>query len=145
MEATGPFGDLNIHDPTDPVDDRENPLVRNKIADQYLLKLEELEKDKKSEHEKFRKELPAFSKRTEILQKIQDHDVVIVCGETGSGKTTQVPQYVLEDMIYREMGSMCKVLVTQPRRISAISVAKRVAKERGENLDDYKGVSEMLD
>ena len=131
MEVIEKLGDMKIHDPSDPVDAREHPLRRNKTADQYLC---ELEKIKKSDLKEFRQNLPAFSKRNEILQKIQDNEVVIVCGETGSGKTTQVPQYIMEDMIEREIGSIFKALVTQPRRISAISVAKRVALERGESL-----------
>ena len=138
MEAINGFGDMAIHDPTDPIDSREHPLKRNRFADEYLL---QLEKSKKSEFKEYRERLPSFKKRTEILQKVQDHEVVIVCGETGSGKTTQVPQYLMEDMIQREMGTMFKAIVTQPRRISAISVAKRVALERGEDLDNYKGVS----
>ena len=133
------FRDMAIHDPTDPVDSREHPLQRNKVADEYLLNLE---KAKKSDYEEFRRRLPAFGKRTEILKKVRDHDVVIVCGETGSGKTTQLPQYLLEDMtIERQQGTVFKAIVTQPRRISAISVAKRVALERGEDLAKYKGVS----
>ena len=139
MEATiNGLGDMAVHDPTDPIDSREHPLNRNKVADEYLL---QLEKTKKSDFKEYRERLPSFKKRTEILQKVQDHEVVIVCGETGSGKTTQVPQYLMEDMIQREMGTIFKAIVTQPRRISAISVGKRVAQERGEDLDNYKGVS----
>eukprot|EP01033_Poteriospumella_lacustris_P016553 gene16553-11841_t len=55
--------------------------------------------------------------------------VVLICGETGSGKTTQVPQYVLEDAIMRGLGSTVNIVVTQPRRIAAISVAERVSYE----------------
>ena len=141
MEAINGFGDMTIHDPTDPIDSREHPLKRNKVADEYLLQLEKSKKSEFNEFKEYRELLPSFKKRTEILQKVQDHEVVIVCGETGSGKTTQVPQYLMEDMIQREMGTMFKAIVTQPRRISAISVAKRVALERGEDLDNYKGVS----
>jgi len=57
-------------------------------------------------------------------------DAVLVVGETGSGKTTQVPQYVLDDATL--YGHECNVVVTQPRRIAAISVAERVAAERME-------------
>ena len=53
---------------------------------------------------------------------------------TGSGKTTQVPQYVLENYIEHNMGAQCNIIVTQPRRISAISIAERVAVERGERV-----------
>jgi ATP-dependent RNA helicase DHX36 len=53
---------------------------------------------------------------------------------TGCGKTTQIPQFILDEMISRSNGSLCNLLCTQPRRISAISVAERVAEERGERI-----------
>lgn len=52
--------------------------------------------------------------------------VIVVCAETGSGKTTQVPQYIFDDYISKMKGTQCNILITQPRRISAISVASRV-------------------
>lgn len=55
-------------------------------------------------------------------------------GETGCGKTTQVPQFILDRWISDGNGSVCNILCTQPRRISAISVAERVAQERGEQV-----------
>jgi len=55
--------------------------------------------------------------------------VVLISGETGCGKTSQVPQFLLDDP---QVGPTCNVVCTQPRRISAISVAERVAAERGE-------------
>lgn len=58
---------------------------------------------------------------------------------TGSGKTTQIPQLILDDWIMRGDGAKCNVVCTQPRRIAAISVAERVAKERGESLGDSVG------
>ena len=58
---------------------------------------------------------------------------------TGSGKTTQVPQLLLDDFILRKQGSRCNIICTQPRRIAAISVAERIAKERGEALGDTVG------
>ena len=59
-------------------------------------------------------------------------DVAVVAGETGSGKTTQVPQFLLEAMTRAGQGGVTNIICTQPRRIAAISVAERVAAERGE-------------
>jgi len=62
-----------------------------------------------------RRSLPVYSFREALLTAMTDHRVVVVEGETGSGKTTQVPQYVLEDAA--EKGLPCNVIVAQPRRI----------------------------
>ena len=69
--------------------------------------------------------LPVNAKRAEIRAAIERHPVVIVCGETGSGKTTQLPKILLE------MGCGARGLIghTQPRRIAARSVAARLAQE----------------
>lgn len=57
----------------------------------------------------------------------------------GCGKTTQVVQFVLDDYIVKKKGSMCNIVCTQPRRISAVSVAERVASERDEKLGESVG------
>lgn len=62
--------------------------------------------------------------------------VIIISGETGCGKTTQVPQFILESEIESLRGAVCSIICTQPRRISAISVSERVASERGEKLGE---------
>jgi hypothetical protein len=62
--------------------------------------------------------------------------VIVVSGETGCGKTTQLPQYILESEIEAARGALCNIICTQPRRISAISVSERVAAERGEKLGE---------
>lgn len=62
--------------------------------------------------------------------------VVVVSGETGCGKTTQLPQYILESEIEAARGATCSIICTQPRRISAISVSERVAAERGEKIGE---------
>ncbi|CCM07097.1 uncharacterized protein FIBRA_09424 [Fibroporia radiculosa] len=76
--------------------------------------------------------LPVYTKSDDLLKHIRDHDVTICMAATGSGKTTQIPQLILDDMIDRGEGAKCNIVCTQPRRIAAISVADRVAKERGE-------------
>lgn len=88
-----------------------------------------------------RKALPIWVFKNEILQKIDDHPVIIVCGETGCGKSTQVPSYILEHEL--SCGRACKIYCTEPRRISAISLARRVAEELGERKSDL-GTSRSL-
>ncbi|XP_077495403.1 ATP-dependent RNA helicase DHX30-like [Amblyomma americanum] len=64
---------------------------------------------------------------------------LVVYGEAGSGKVMQGPQFILEEFIRRGEGSACNVVVTQPRRTAAISIAKQVAQERGEELGETVG------
>jgi pre-mRNA-splicing factor ATP-dependent RNA helicase DHX16 len=77
-----------------------------------------------------RKSLPIYFYRDELMQAVRDHQVLIIVGETGSGKTTQIPQYLHEDGFTKNG----KVGCTQPRRVAAMSVAKRVADEIGTKL-----------
>ena len=72
-----------------------------------------------------REYLPAFSVRDDLLRTVRENNIVIVVGETGSGKTTQLTQYLMEEG-YTEYGI---VGCTQPRRVAAMSVAKRVSEE----------------
>jgi small subunit ribosomal protein S24e len=78
--------------------------------------------------------LPITLRAQELLDHIRDNDVTICMAATGSGKTTQIPQLILDDYTDRGQGSRCNIICTQPRRLAAISVAQRVAKERGEEL-----------
>ena len=83
--------------------------------------------------------LPVSARREEIARAIASHQVVIVCGETGSGKTTQLPKIALE--LGRGLGAGGKGLIghTQPRRLAATSVAKRIADELQSPLGDVVG------
>ncbi|XP_042513842.1 DExH-box ATP-dependent RNA helicase DExH7, chloroplastic-like [Macadamia integrifolia] len=81
---------------------------------------------------KARAALPIAELKSNILHLLKENDVLVVCGETGCGKTTQVPQFILDDMIEAGLGAHCSIICTQPRRIAAISVAERVADERCE-------------
>ncbi|KAI3433652.1 hypothetical protein D9Q98_003461 [Chlorella vulgaris] len=83
--------------------------------------------------------LPVTEVRQQLIEALSCHDVVVVSGETGSGKTTQVPQYILEAAVEAGGGGACSVVCTQPRRIAAISVAQRVANERGEVAPGQQG------
>ncbi|XP_073049429.1 pre-mRNA-splicing factor ATP-dependent RNA helicase DEAH1-like isoform X1 [Primulina eburnea] len=84
-----------------------------------------------------RKTLPIYPYREELLQAIRDHQVLVIVGETGSGKTTQIPQY-LHETGYSERG---KIGCTQPRRVAAMSVAARVSQEMGVKLGHEVGYS----
>ncbi|XP_047197965.1 LOW QUALITY PROTEIN: ATP-dependent RNA helicase A [Hippoglossus stenolepis] len=88
-----------------------------------------------------REQLPVKQFEKEIMDAIADNPVVIIRGATGCGKTTQVPQYILDRFIKGARASDCNIVVTQPRRISAVSVAERVAFERGEDLGKSCGYS----
>ncbi|TDL28437.1 P-loop containing nucleoside triphosphate hydrolase protein [Rickenella mellea] len=79
-----------------------------------------------------RSALPVFNRASDILQHINENDVTICMAATGSGKTTQIPQLILDSWIDSGNGAQCNIICTQPRRIAAISVANRVANERGE-------------
>lgn len=89
----------------------------------------------------FRRKLPVAERRNEIMELINEKQVIIVRGNTGCGKTTQIAQYILEDYVNSGQGAWCSVVVTQPRRISAVSVAERIAAERNETVGQSVGYS----
>ncbi|MEM7754682.1 MAG: ATP-dependent RNA helicase HrpA [Planctomycetota bacterium] len=86
-------------------------------------------------------DLPVSDHRDEIRAAIEQHQVVVVCGETGSGKTTQLPKICLE----AGRGSEGLIAHTQPRRIAARSVAARIAEELGTTLGDLVGAKVRFD
>ena len=78
-----------------------------------------------------RKGLPIFMLRQPLMDAIKSNNCLVVIGETGSGKTTQITQYLLEDEIFKNIGKNFRIGCTQPRRVAAVSVAKRVSEEVG--------------
>jgi ATP-dependent RNA helicase DHX57 len=86
-----------------------------------------------------RANLPASASREEVVRAVDGSPVVVLSGETGCGKSTQVPQFILESAIDKRAGGSCNIVCTQPRRISAIGLAERVASERVENCGDVVG------
>ncbi|KAK9283052.1 hypothetical protein L1049_011280 [Liquidambar formosana] len=93
----------------------------------------------------FRKSLPAFKEMERLLQAIARNQVIVISGETGCGKTTQLPQYILESEVESGRGAFCSIICTQPRRISAMAVAERVSAERGEPLGETVGYKVRLE
>ncbi|KAJ1528629.1 hypothetical protein ONE63_007024 [Megalurothrips usitatus] len=97
---------------------------------------------------KDRRHLPAWQKMPEILEAIKNFQVVVICGETGCGKSTQVPQFLLDDWLLNyslDKQRTCEIICTQPRRLSAIGVAERVADERVEKIGGSIGYQIRLE
>ncbi|KXT11234.1 hypothetical protein AC579_5555 [Pseudocercospora musae] len=88
---------------------------------------------------KTRRDLPVHAQRQEFLDMFQKTQILVFVGETGSGKTTQIPQFVLYDDLPQQQGKM--VACTQPRRVAAMSVAQRVAQEMDVTLGEEVGYS----
>lgn len=87
--------------------------------------------------------LPIRGFAEKILRTIEGNQVTVISAATGSGKTTQVPQYILE--LYRRNNVSANIIVTQPRRIAAISIAKRITSEMNEPLGKSVGYSVRFD
>ena len=115
------------------------PMTKEQLVFAERLKAAE---SQVSKIEATRKSLPIFSYREELLKAIDDYQVLIIVGETGSGKTTQIPQYLYEAG-YSKDG--LKIGCTQPRRVAAMSVAKRVSEEMGVRLGQEVGYSVRFD
>ncbi|MCJ1320586.1 hypothetical protein MMC15_005926 [Xylographa vitiligo] len=94
---------------------------------------------------KKREELPMNQFRAKVLDIVSNNTYSIIIGATGSGKTTQVPQIILEQAIRDHKAGRCNIICTQPRRIAATSVARRVADERAERLQDTVGYHVRFD
>lgn len=78
--------------------------------------------------------LPILEKRDAILKLIEENRVVVLSGDTGCGKSTQMPQFLLDSFALQGRGAECNIIVTQPRRLAALSLAQTVAKNRGEKV-----------
>lgn len=130
---------------------RDNkPVISNEEVikeDQYLVK----QFEKKKQDPKYikslenRRQLPAWGLMKEILNTIYASQVVVISGETGCGKSTQVPQFLLDDWLLNYNNQHMEIVCTQPRRISAIGVAERVADERIEKVGKSVGYQIRLE
>ncbi|KAJ9663718.1 DEAH-box ATP-dependent RNA helicase prp43 [Neophaeococcomyces mojaviensis] len=130
--APSPLSKLQRHQTTvktavDAENGKYNPFTGQAFSKRYLSIL------------KTRKDLPVHAQRQEFLDMYQKSQILVFVGETGSGKTTQIPQFVLFDDLPQHDGKM--VACTQPRRVAAMSVAERVANEMDVKLGEEVGYS----
>ncbi|KAI4357722.1 hypothetical protein L6164_001654 [Bauhinia variegata] len=135
--------------------EQPEPLLSSKVVVEKILRRRSLEMlDQQQTWQEspegrrmleFGRSLPAYKEKEAMLTVISKNQVVIISGETGCGKTTQIPQFILETEIESICGAVCKIICTQPRRISAMSVSERVALERGEKLGESVGYKVRLE
>ena len=128
----------NVSDSFDLDADSPNPELDLKLRDEFLLKCEKPEYQKMFDQ---RSKLPVFDRCEEILKAVEENQVIVICGETGCGKSTQIVQFLLDDALKSLKGSSFHAICTQPRRIAATSVAQRVAEERCESIGNYSNGS----
>ncbi|KAJ8128969.1 hypothetical protein O1611_g4667 [Lasiodiplodia mahajangana] len=88
-----------------------------------------------------RQKLPAWQVRDQVVETVLQHQVTIIAGETGSGKSTQSVQFILDDMYNKGLGNATNIICTQPRRISALGLADRVSEERCSQVGKEIGYS----
>ncbi|XP_057491891.1 DExH-box ATP-dependent RNA helicase DExH3 isoform X2 [Actinidia eriantha] len=155
-KVTGTSADTKVADRVDDVDPDDDPdsfldgSVMEKVLQRRSLRMRNMQRAWQESPEgrkmlDFRRSLPAFKEKESLLQAIARNQVVVISGETGCGKTTQLPQYILESEIESGRGAFCSIICTQPRRISAMAVAERVSTERGEPLGESVGYKVRLE
>lgn len=111
-------------------------VVKNNDHDDKASKAFYVHVERDAEIQATRLKLPVVGEEQRIMEAINSHDCVVLCGETGSGKTTQVPQFLFEAGYGNpESDTPGMIGVTQPRRVAAVSMADRVGKELGNHGD----------
>ncbi|XP_040000994.1 putative ATP-dependent RNA helicase DHX57 [Xiphias gladius] len=143
-----------------PVESESYVNLRKKMVNKHNVKIDNLLQEngklcrdflRKKSSRRFRsmleqrKNLPAWQEKENILDLLDRCQVLVVSGMTGCGKTTQIPQFILDASLSGPAEQVANIICTQPRRISAISVAQRVAQERAECLGNSVGYQIRLE
>uniref|UniRef100_K7MCW6 RNA helicase n=1 Tax=Glycine max TaxID=3847 RepID=K7MCW6_SOYBN len=155
-KTTDSLDDLNSTNQVKDIDMDENAdsfvdeSVMEKVLQKRSLRMRNMQRAWQESPEgrkmlEFRKSLPSFKEKQGLLEAIAHNQVIVVSGEAGCGKITQLPQYVLESEIESGRGAFCSIICTQPRRISVMAVAERVSAERGEPLGETVGFEVRLE
>uniref|UniRef100_A0A671WJV1 Putative ATP-dependent RNA helicase DHX57 n=1 Tax=Sparus aurata TaxID=8175 RepID=A0A671WJV1_SPAAU len=165
MKETAEAEELDERDDEDedeavPVESESYVNLRKKMVTKHSMKMDNLlqengklcrEFQKKQSSRRFRsmleqrRKLPAWQEKENILDLLDRCQVLVVSGMTGCGKTTQIPQFILDASLTGRADDVANIICTQPRRISAISVAQRVAQERAECLGNSVGYQIRLE
>ncbi|XP_058213075.1 DExH-box ATP-dependent RNA helicase DExH3 [Rhododendron vialii] len=155
-KVSGTSSDIKVTDRGEDVHSNEDPdsfldgSVMEKVLQRRSLRIRNMQRSWQESPEgrkilEFRRSLPAFKEKERLLEAIARNQVVVISGETGCGKTTQLPQFILESEIESGRGAFCSIICTQPRRISAMAVSERVSTERGEPLGESVGYKVRLE
>ncbi|TSK22801.1 DExH-box ATP-dependent RNA helicase DExH1 [Bagarius yarrelli] len=143
-----------------PIENESYVNLRKRIEKKTDLRAEEVLQENKKLCREFRRKscsrryvsmqeqrvkLPVWEKKQNILDALGKNQVLVISGMTGCGKTTQIPQFILDDSLSSRAGNIANIICTQPRRISAIAVATRVAQERAETLGHSTGYQIRLE
>ncbi|CAG8214326.1 unnamed protein product [Penicillium salamii] len=127
--------------PQKPLDEPE----RNRQLEDNKLKAESSSDPQYQAIRRCMMDLPVRNYESQLLKLINHNTYSICAAETGSGKSTQIPQLILDDAISRSKGARCRILCVQPRRLAAIRLAQRVAAERCEKIGDSVGYTVRFD
>lgn len=131
-------------DSNDPLAEmKREEIIKQKVISEWrksqLQQRSDLKKLPKLSIREQRESLPVFSMRTQLIEAIELNQFLVIVGETGSGKTTQIVQYIYEEALNVVGGTEKIIGCTQPRRVAAVSVAKRVAEEVGCKVGEEVG------
>ncbi|KAI5958682.1 PRP22 [Candida pseudojiufengensis] len=133
------------HQEIDPLFEKDEESSEKKIAEWKKSKKIAFGKPTTMSIDEQRKSLPVFDMRNDLIEQIKNNQFLVIVGETGSGKTTQIVQYLYEEKMNIINGESKIIGCTQPRRVAATSVAKRVSEEVGCILGDEVGYNVRFD
>ncbi|KAL6451597.1 PRP22 Pre-mRNA-splicing factor ATP-dependent RNA helicase PRP22 [Candida maltosa Xu316] len=131
--------------------DTSDPLLQASSTESFIAKWKQSHKNESFGKrtslpmDEQRRSLPVYSMRSTLVDTIKNNQFVVIVGETGSGKTTQIVQYIYEEGLNKMDGVTKMIGCTQPRRVAAISVAKRVSEEVGCKVGDTVGYTVRFD
>ena len=130
------------HQQNDPLLEKEKT---EQVISEWKTHKKSFQKPTKLSIEEQKKSLPVYDMRTDLIRMVKGNQFIVIVGETGSGKTTQIVQYIYEEGLNVINGDSKIIGCTQPRRVAATSVAKRVSEEVGCDLGEEVGYNVRFD